>query len=104
MAGFFVVISYHAFWNGARIVGHPLSTSWNIPGFIFAVGSMPWSWPVVNFMHEIESYIGHISASVLTIVFITFGFAINLTIVMFVIAKIVTYVKEEINNTKNKKY
>ncbi|QFT12179.1 hypothetical protein FIV04_19800 (plasmid) [Vibrio sp. THAF190c] len=83
-----IAIGYQAFWYLCRTLGFEWHTVWNLPGFLFVAGSMPWSLPAVNNIIELNHWVGHTARHILVLALVCIGFAINITGLFFCVTKI----------------
>ncbi len=86
--GVLVVLTYYALWYSFRAANLHWDTSWNIPGFILLVGSMPWSLPATNNILELTNIVGRYGRDAIIILSVSLGFAINFTVAIFVFRKL----------------
>jgi hypothetical protein len=83
-----IAIGYQAFWYLWRALGFEWHTVWNLPGFLFVAGSMPWSLLAVNNIIELNHWVGHTARHILVLALVCIGFAINMTGLFFCVTKI----------------
>ena len=85
-----IPVGYFLAWYTFKWLGITWHTKYNVPGFLLAGGSLPWSWPFLNYTRELGSIFGHTTRNVLTSISVCFGFAINMTIAISLTNKFIS--------------
>ena len=69
--------------------GIPWKTKYNLPGFLILEASLPWSLPILNYHMQLLSLLGSTAYNFLFVIFVCVGFALNTTIVIVLIGKLI---------------
>jgi hypothetical protein len=90
LAALVIPVGYFLAWHTFKWRGITWHTKYNVPGFLLVGGSLPWSWPFLNYTRELGSILGHTARNALTTISVCFGFAINMTITISLISKFIS--------------
>jgi hypothetical protein len=80
LVGAALPLIYLLAWYGCRSAGVSWPNSWNIPGFLFLVGSYPWSWPAMEYQMELNQFVGHGPRKALQSAAMIIGFGLNVAL------------------------
>ena len=71
-----------------RLKGYSLGHNYNTIGFVTLIGSLPWSYPFVEYIQELTATLGVHNRNVLLVFVISIGFAINIFLLKVIYQKI----------------
>jgi hypothetical protein len=77
-------LCFYLAWSLCQLLNIAWPSVLNVAGHGFLAGSLPWSLPVVTNLFTVEAWL----MQLLNILFISMGFAINITMLVFMVKKI----------------
>ncbi len=86
--GFLFALSLQLVLAIAKETGLGSHNSWNLPGLILMLASIPWPVPVISYIFDRADLIGHHLAEAIMQCSVSIGFGINLTLIHYAYKKL----------------